>query len=395
MGIESVKQSSACSTKKKECVRWVQRYFKDCICDLSSEISFGLGLVSLFCWGIAEIPQIITNFKTKSAHGVSLALLLTWVIGDIFNLVGCLLEPVTLPTQFYTALLYTVTTVVLLFQTIYYDYYIRSPKNKGFDAGNEVDDEEKKPLNPKRDDDPAKPISTTSSPTTSPRIDVHYTSARSLANSGSSPCSGVSYLRTARSGPSDLGAALHDSSSEDEEQETNSSSPKTRPKRISSRAVGYGTFVVGFAGLPSQAKALMTIHMTLFGAHKLQETILNDFEANPYGMVLGWIMAAIYMGGRLPQIYLNIKRGNVEGLNPLMFVFALFANATYVGSILVRSVEWSKIKANAPWLLDAIVCVLLDLLIIIQFAYYKMMHRRRNNCGNKSESYTDDTKLLV
>jgi uncharacterized protein with PQ loop repeat len=74
-------------------------------------------------------------------------------------------------------------------------------------------------------------------------------------------------------------------------------------------------------------------------------------------------MAAIYMGGRIPQIWLNIKRGSVEGLNPLMFIFALVANATYVGSILVRTTEWDNIKPNLPWLLDAIVCVVLDLFV--------------------------------
>lgn len=46
-----------------------------------------------------------------------------------------------------------------------------------------------------------------------------------------------------------------------------------------------------------------------------------------------------------------------------MFIFALVANATYVGSILVRTTEWDSIKANLPWLLDAIVCVLLDLFV--------------------------------
>jgi len=89
------------------------------------------------------------------------------------------------------------------------------------------------------------------------------------------------------------------------------------------------------------------------------------------GEWLGWLMAAIYMGGRVPQIWLNIKRGNVEGLNPLMFILALIANATYTGSILERSTEWEKIKANMPWLLDAVVCVVLDLFIILQYVYYR------------------------
>jgi uncharacterized protein with PQ loop repeat len=93
-----------CLKEKKTCVRWVEIYFDDCLCNLNDDVSFALGIASLLCWGVAEIPQVITNFRTKSSNGVSLSFLLAWVAGDIFNLVGCLLEPATLPTQFYTAL---------------------------------------------------------------------------------------------------------------------------------------------------------------------------------------------------------------------------------------------------------------------------------------------------
>ncbi|GAB4834978.1 hypothetical protein Ancab_033245 [Ancistrocladus abbreviatus] len=88
------------------------------------------------------------------------------------------------------------------------------------------------------------------------------------------------------------------------------------------------------------------------------------------GTLLGWGMAAIYIGGRFPQIYLNIRRGNVEGLNPFMFLFALVGNATYIGSILINSLEWSKIFPNLPWLVEAGGCALLDTFILIQFIYF-------------------------
>jgi uncharacterized protein with PQ loop repeat len=68
------------------------------------------------------VPQIITNFQEKSTEGISLLFLMTWVVGDLFNLAGCYLEPATLPTQFYMAMLYTITTLVLVSQTIYYDH---------------------------------------------------------------------------------------------------------------------------------------------------------------------------------------------------------------------------------------------------------------------------------
>lgn len=72
---------SFCVNERKVCVRWVEKYFKDCLCNMKDEISFGLGLTSLVFWGVAEIPQIITIFRTKKSHGVSLIFLLTWVAG--------------------------------------------------------------------------------------------------------------------------------------------------------------------------------------------------------------------------------------------------------------------------------------------------------------------------
>ena len=72
---------SYCVKESKPCVGWVEKYLGDCLCNLKDEISFGFGFISLICWGVAEIPQIITNFRAKSSHGVSLAFLLTWVAG--------------------------------------------------------------------------------------------------------------------------------------------------------------------------------------------------------------------------------------------------------------------------------------------------------------------------
>ncbi|KAL0360733.1 UNVERIFIED_CONTAM: hypothetical protein Sradi_3757800 [Sesamum radiatum] len=160
----------------------------------------------------------------------------------------------------------------------------------------------------------------------------------------------------ARSGPPALDH--HSSSSDDDDYDDNnnesvfrppSSKSATQPRQIP-RQVKYGTFAAATAHLPRLSEAL---RRALVAQPLLQE---HEFSENPYGEWLGWLMAAIYMGGRIPQIWLN-------GLNPLMFVFALVANATYTGSILVRTTEWRMIKANMPWLLDAIACVGLDLFV--------------------------------
>ncbi|KAI7729064.1 hypothetical protein M8C21_004331, partial [Ambrosia artemisiifolia] len=262
--------SSYCVNQNKPCVQWVDRFFKDCLCNLRDEISFGLGIASLVCWGVAEIPQIITNFRTKSSHGVSLLFLLTWIAGDIFNLVGCLLEPATL---------YTISTIILVLQSLYYDHFytwFKSRKAYGYvDANTEV--EEAKPLRPSTEDEPRVLNSRSRAiRSPSPRQDYFFTSARSMAGSATPPIR--SYLWTPRSGPASTMVDDVDSSSEDESSDQ-IPKPATQPKPIP-RSEGGGSSSV-------------------------------------YGQWLGWMMAAIYMGGRIPQIVLNIKRGSVEGLNPL------------------------------------------------------------------------------
>lgn len=136
-----------------------------------------------------------------------------------------------------------------------------------------------------------------------------------------------------------------------------------------------GVLIVGSLGLSLYMSPRAPGGTTMGTTHSGRDTWLvgDPFlqeEPSPLGEVFGWIMAAIYMGGRLPQIWLNIQRGTVEGLNPLMFVFALVGNATYVGSILVRSMDWQQLKPNLAWLVDAAVCVVLDLFILGQFVYY-------------------------
>ncbi|KAL1333040.1 hypothetical protein HN51_061801 [Arachis hypogaea] len=373
---------SYCVRERKPCLRWVEKYFKDCLCNVKDDISFSFGLISLVCWGVAEIPQIITNFRTKSSHGVSLAFLFTWVAGDIFNLVGCLLEPATLPTQFYTALLYTITTIVLVLQSLYYDHLYKWRKRRHKLNNRGVDHEEdKKPLKPKPSHESGIPIPN-GTPKAAPRREYYYTSARSLAGSGTPPFR--TYMRAVKSGPSAMELNC-DSSSDDEASSSPAIPSSTQPRPIPRSAAGYGTFLAASVNLPLKGNALREGYIRFNGRKLLQEQQVHS----ALGQWLGWLMAAIYMGGRLPQIWLNIKRGSVEGLNPFMFVFALIANATYVGSILVRTTEWDSIKPNMPWLLDAVVCVALDLFIILQYIYYKYFRRRAPSCDG---DYYEDAR---
>ncbi|XP_022631565.1 seven transmembrane protein 1 isoform X1 [Vigna radiata var. radiata] len=384
---------SYCVKESKPCVGWVQRYLDDCLCDLKDEISFSLGFISLICWGVAEIPQIITNFRAKSSHGVSLAFLLTWVAGDIFNLVGCVLEPATLPTQYYTALLYTITTIVLVLQSLYYDYIYKWNKRRRNINIDEAPEEEKKPLRPKPGAQSGIAIPN-DEPKATPRREYYYRSARSLAGNDTPPFG--TYLRAAKSVPSAM-EMNNDSSSDDEPPPLSSTKPVTLPRPIPrSVPASYGTFLAASMNLPRQGNALKEGYMRLNGRKLLlQNSSQEQNMHSALGQWLGWFMAVIYMGGRLPQIWLNIKRGSVEGLNPLMFLFALIANATYVGSILVRTTEWESIRANMPWLLDAIGCVALDLFITFQYANYRYIRKKARSGDADYGNYEEASKSFV
>ncbi|RYR80074.1 hypothetical protein Ahy_A01g004853 isoform C [Arachis hypogaea] len=303
---------SYCVRERKPCLRWVEKYFKDCLCNVKDDISFSFGLISLVCWGVAEIPQIITNFRTKSSHGVSLAFLFTWVAGDIFNLVGCLLEPATLPTQFYTALLYTITTIVLVLQSLYYDHLYKWRKRRHRLNNRGVDHEEdKKPLKPKPSHESGIPIPN-GTPKAAPRREYYYTSARSLAGSGTPPFR--TYMRAVKSGPSAMELNC-DSSSDDEASSSPAIPSSTQPRPIP-RATG------------------------------------TQCTWSMVGMAHG-----CYIYGRSPTTNM------VE--------------------------QWDSIKPNMPWLLDAVVCVALDLFIILQYIYYKYFRRRAPSCDG---DYYEDAR---
>jgi len=54
---------------------------KEQMSSVRESASFFLGLISVVVWVVAEIPQIITNYRTKSTEGLSLTFLVTWIIG--------------------------------------------------------------------------------------------------------------------------------------------------------------------------------------------------------------------------------------------------------------------------------------------------------------------------
>lgn len=77
------------------------------------------GSISLACWIIVFTPQLYENYTRKSSEGLSLAFVVIWLLGDLFNAAGALLQHV-LPTMTVLALYYTAADIVLLWQCLVY-----------------------------------------------------------------------------------------------------------------------------------------------------------------------------------------------------------------------------------------------------------------------------------
>ncbi|KAK1769316.1 PQ loop repeat-domain-containing protein [Phialemonium atrogriseum] len=77
------------------------------------------GSISIACWVVVFSPQIVENFRRGSADGLSLQFLIVWLLGDVFNILGAVLQGV-LPTMVILAIYYTIADIVLLSQCFYY-----------------------------------------------------------------------------------------------------------------------------------------------------------------------------------------------------------------------------------------------------------------------------------
>ncbi|PQQ03118.1 uncharacterized protein Pyn_40140 [Prunus yedoensis var. nudiflora] len=279
-------------TRDEHCWEWGRKYMEYNLCSVKDGVSLTLGLVSVVSWGVAEIPQIITNYKNKSTNGLSLAFLMTWILGDLFNLFGCMLEPATL---------YTITTAVLAVQTIYYGcIYPRLKHNLRQKKGSKSNlTEVRRSILTSLGNRSARSLSRSHTPT-----------ERSYLAQTTAPT--FNHIRNSNEEPL-LGALA-----------STQSAPSNNIKTV--------LCVVSL--------------MTLFGTfnHRSVDNKLDLIVENPSRGVV-----------------MRVGRRLLQGLNPLMFVFAVLGNATYVASIIVNSLDWLEIRPNLPWLVDAGGCMLLDI----------------------------------
>jgi len=110
--------NTTCASPER--MAWVNNVFGECVVDNLQLAGFVLGMLSNLCWLVAQSPQLYLNFKLGRAEGLSLLFLADWLLGDITNLIGCILTK-QVPTQLFTAAYFCVIDSVMVLQWLYYN----------------------------------------------------------------------------------------------------------------------------------------------------------------------------------------------------------------------------------------------------------------------------------
>lgn len=267
------------------------------------------GTISISCWIIVFIPQIYEIYKTKSTRGLSLHFLVLWLIGDIFNLLGSVIQGLLL-TVILLAAYYTLADMVLILQ--YMVYRRREELASAAGIRHLASDENFAALEP-----------ILLSPTTS-----HVEELEPL----------LSHCEVART--STFHRFLHNFC-------------------IVSGVIGMG-FISWYVSFIRSCR----------GEHGQPIHHPPNLVMNPWAQVFGYISAVLYLSSRIPQIWLNFKRKSCVGISLLFFLFACLGNMLFIASLLVVSLDPQYLKVNFSWLLGSAGTLLMDLTIFIQFFIY-------------------------
>ncbi|MCJ1422867.1 hypothetical protein MMC29_000747 [Sticta canariensis] len=339
------------------------------------------GSISIACWVVVFTPQIVENIRRSSADGLSLVFLITWLLGDVFNILGAVLQGVQ-STMIILALYYTFADIVLLAQCFYYrDLTLSEALSTpalliDHESATEEDLSEYSPLIPRE------------FPADSNPQDVTLLDAER-------PCraSSFSFLHSNLNNMDDT----HLSPSTPLILESNSSviSPpsSSQPSILSSILYNSNALlVVCLAGIFGW---YLSTHYAYSHSHHPTTTKTDSLRIDVWGQIFGYLCTVFYLGSRVPQLLLNHRRKSTEGVSVLFFLFACVGNLTYVFSIFAYEPscagvageaydnggfcergEWKRtygryMLVNASWIIGSAGTLGLDLMIFAQFCWYR------------------------
>ena len=355
------------------------------------------GSISISCWIVVFTPQILENFRRGSCEGLSLLFVIVWLLGDVFNILGAVLQGV-IPTMTILAVYYTFADFVLLGQCLWY----RQEKGKTGGEG------EREALLGQNGDARAESRGEEGYGVVEGRVrrllDEH-TDAHRVDGTHLSPA--TPFVPTTE--PTFLAAPT----------------PSKRRSVLSATIFNISAIVlVSLAGVlgwfltthslrsSSSPRTIATsVHSPLLSILSHAKRPSNEPQAlyfDPLGQFFGWLCAVLYLVSRIPQLLLNYRRKSTDGVSILFFLFACVGNLMYVLSIFAYQPVcarvggdvgleplsiagpktftvvgagcingdwgreyWRYILLNASWLAGSGGTLLLDLGIFVQFWLYR------------------------
>lgn len=274
------------------------------------------GSISLASWILLLVPQLIENFRNGNAEGISTAFLLTWLIGDIANLVGSIWANL-LPTVIALALYYCFADFVLLSQVLYYNQ--QSRRRNAMEIESQYFHEQRNNVDTTAPSDPTQPL---------------------LPRRGSTGTQSITYRRQSASRRRDSLSALIEKK------------PSTRTMITRNLLAISGTCLAGILGWFIAWK---------IGAWKAQDGTPGNASPDIGAEILGYISAVLYLG-HTPTIL---------GLSMLFFMLSLLGNFSYGAGILFHSTERDYVIANLAWLIGSLGTMAEDGIIFCQFLIYR------------------------
>lgn len=283
------------------------------------------GSTSLACWIVLLLPQLIEQWRLKSADGISIGFLTIWLLGDITNLLGALWAELQ-PGVIFLAVWYCIADSLIFFSYFYYKGLAKRRK-------------EKKPHHRRTSSEAA---TSHSEDPQAPLLDRRNSARRHSHGTHHRRDSISSFLVP-------------------EADQTNIWTQFVLPILFVLGAGALGYFVTGDGDAAGQQPDLDP---------------LPDKPMQLGPQVLGYISASLYLGARIPQILQNYHRKSVEGLSLLFFIFSLMGNLTYAGQILIQRSDWPWIVLNFSWLLGSLGTIVEDAFIFFQFYLYRKSHNK-------------------
>lgn len=313
----------------------------------NQSISNILGSISLYCWIVVFLPQIYENYARGSSEGLSIDFIVIWLIGDIFNVLGSVMQRVIF-TAILLAVYYTIADIILLIQCLKYGSHGLSES--------------------------------TSSPASPFNEKMKLLMARVFSGSNAT----IDAKNSTTSDDLETQPLLASSSEiANTTLQENIEHENIIVKRIKEMLIVLAVIIVG----------ILSWYITYISQDGKLPDLPNPNDPNDKRLqfnitaqFFGYISAVFYLASRVPQIILNIKNKSTEGISFLFFLLACLGNITFVLSVLSISLNKKYILVNLSWLIGSSGTLFMDFMILCQFFYY-------GESGNQEKTINDNEPI--